>query len=125
MWPTLGSVRAIAHRTKRMPPPQHVLWADLMEPARTGSRVWLELRHGEVWPRVLESTEPDQVVWSTLWEQRPDDRIVLDLAPVGQETALGFTILSPREVEDEVTLKRLQYRLNQLLYAQLRYTYGQ
>ncbi len=108
-----------------MPPPQHVLWADLMEPARTGSRVWLELRPGEVRPRVLESSEPELVVWSTLWEDRPEDQIRLDLRPWRDETSLGFTLLSPEQIEDEVARRGLAYRINQLLYAELRYTYGQ
>jgi hypothetical protein len=47
------------------------------------------------------------------------------LAAIGSETSLKFTLLTPDEPPDESTTIRLRHRLNHLLFADLRYSYGQ
>jgi hypothetical protein len=48
-----------------------------------------------------------------------------DLAAIGSETSLTFTLLTPDDPPDQSTTGHLRYRLNHLLFADLRYSYGQ
>ncbi|QIG43070.1 SRPBCC domain-containing protein [Nocardioides anomalus] len=113
------------HRTRRLPAPPHAVWSDLVEPARTGPRVWLALLADEVAPRVVESERPTRVVWSSLWPSRPDDRVVLELAPHGGGTALTFTLLAAGEPPEQSRTGHLRKRVNELLYRDLQLSYGQ
>ncbi|MEV7045674.1 hypothetical protein [Amycolatopsis sp. NPDC051061] len=80
----------------------------------------------EVDPRVLAAEKPSQVVWSSLWPSRPDDQVhfVLTASRDGG-TLLRFTLLTPDEAPDQSKTGHLRRRLNQLLFADLRYSYGQ
>lgn len=113
----------LARRRIRLPPPPRVLWADLVAPRRTGSRVWLELDTGEQWPEVLESAEDERVVWSSLWTARPDDRVELLIEPDGGDSALTFVWLAAEPLPGHASPFR--YRLTVLFAAELRYSYGQ
>lgn len=112
----------LARRSHRLPPPPRVLWADLAVPRRVGARVWLVLGDGERWPATLESVEGRRVVWSSLWEDRADDRIVLDIRPDGDGSLLELTWLAAPPLPGHASPYR--YRLNQLLAQELRYSYG-
>jgi hypothetical protein len=80
----------------------------------------------EVEPAVLAATEPHRVVWSSLWPSRPNDQIHCELTAVrGGETLLKFTLLTPDEAPDQSKTGHLRRRLNQLLFADLRFSYGQ
>ncbi|AJR18441.1 hypothetical protein GUY44_06025 [Pimelobacter simplex] len=59
---------------------------------------------------MLSSVEGRQVLWSSLWPARPDDRIELTVIP---------------DPPGPATVGHLRRRLNELLYADLRYSYGQ
>ncbi len=74
---------------------------------------------------MLEADAPTRVVWSSLWPSRPNDRVVLELSALGQETALRFTLLTPDDPPDESRTGHLRRRLNHLLFADLRFSYGQ
>ncbi|MBK8445568.1 MAG: hypothetical protein IPL41_02295 [Micropruina sp.] len=115
----------IASRAQKLPAPPAVVWGSLVNPERAASRPWLNLAPDEVAPRVLYPDEPHQVVWSSLWPARPNDEVHFDLAPVGVETSLRFSLLTPDELPDQSTTGHLRYRLNHLLFADLRYSYGQ
>jgi uncharacterized protein YndB with AHSA1/START domain len=115
----------LAARTRTLPPPPHVLWAALVAPLASGGRSWFELREDEVEPAILEAREPGQVVWSTLWPDRPDDRIELRLLADREGSRLTFTWLSPGPTPDGATLGRRRRRLNELFWADLRYSFGQ
>ena len=111
-----------ARRTRRLPAPPHVVFDDLAAPARTGPRVWLDLG-ASTWPRVLESERPHRLVWSSLWSDRPEDRVELELAEHGSETALTYTLWAAGEVPADAEDRRR--RVSVLLWADLRETYGQ
>lgn len=96
-----------------------------MNPAKTGSRVWLDLLEDEVPPRVVESDAPHRVVWSSLWPSRPGGHVVLELADAGSETALTFTLLADGDMPDESKTGHIRRRINHLLFADLRFSYGQ
>ncbi|MFD0884065.1 hypothetical protein ACFQ08_05785 [Streptosporangium algeriense] len=112
-------------RERTQPPPPRIVWESLVNPQRTGPRKWLELLPDEIGPRVLRSVEPELVVWSSLWPNRPGDEIRFDLRPVGAGTSLRWTLLTPGEPPPHEVVSHMRYRLNFLINAQLRYTYGQ
>jgi hypothetical protein len=119
-------VRELGSRERSQPPPPHVLWESLVAPAQAGSRVWLKIRSGERRPRVVESREHDLVVWSSIWVSRPRDRIRFDIAPDGGSgSLLRWTWLTRDAEPDEEELSRLRHRMNELINAELRYSFGQ
>ncbi|GAA1160729.1 hypothetical protein [Nocardioides aquiterrae] len=110
-------------RAKRLPAPPHVVWDDLVARKRVGVRAWLALRSDEVVPEVLEAARPRRVVWSSLWPARPDDWVELTLTARGTETLLGFRLLTPGDPPDDDLTRRIRYRVNRLLYDDLRRSY--
>ncbi|UGT67630.1 hypothetical protein LTT66_31205 [Nocardia gipuzkoensis] len=116
----------IGSRAGTLPAPPRVVWESLAEPRRPGARPWLELLSDEVEPRVLDAERPNRLIWSSLWPSRPDDQVHFELTAVrGGETSLRFILLTPGEAPDPSKAGHLRRRLNQLLFADLRYSYGQ
>lgn len=115
----------IGSRAQKLPAPPSVVWGSLVQPEREGSRAWLSLVDDEVAPRILYAEEPHRVAWSSLWPSRPNDEVHFDLEAIGGETSLKFSLLTPDEPPDQSTTGHLRYRLNHLLFADLRYSYGQ
>jgi hypothetical protein len=114
----------IGSRARNLPAPPRVVWLSLVDPHRAGTRPWLELLADEVEPRVLAAVEPERVVWSSLWPSRPDDEVHFELAPETGGTSLRFTLVTPHEMPDASKTGHLRKRLSHLLYADLRYSYG-
>jgi hypothetical protein len=114
-------------RTRSLPAPPPVVWDDLVARKSRGTRAWVRLRDGEVRPEVVESVRPTLLVWSSLWATRPDDLVRLTLAPQGRfGTALRFVLLAGGgDTPDEVLTRHLRQRVNELLYRDLRESYGQ
>lgn len=118
-------MQEIGSRARKLPAPPRAVWHSLTEPRRPGARPWLNLLPDEVDPRVLDAEAPSRVVWSSLWPSRPRDEVHLELAAVGTETLLRFTLLTPDDLPDQSKTGHLRRRLNQLLFADLRFSYGQ
>jgi hypothetical protein len=97
----------------------------LTKPHEPGARSWLELRADETEPKIIEASEPTFVVWTSLWPSRPDDVIRFDLRPSGGGTALRWTLSTPGAIPDAPEVGRLRHRMNFLINAQLRFSYGQ
>jgi hypothetical protein len=113
-------------RTRYLPAPPHVVWEDLVARKSVGARAWLVLHPGEVQPELIESEPPSLVVWSSLWPVRPNDLVRMTLAPRARsETALRFVLLAAGEAPDEVLTRYIRRRVNELLYGELRESYGQ
>ncbi|MFE9576684.1 hypothetical protein ACFYO1_09905 [Nocardia sp. NPDC006044] len=113
-------------RSRRLPAPPHIVWESLTRPRRPQSRPWLILLSDEVEPTVLAAENPHRVVWSSLWPTRPDDQIHFHLTSTDSaETLLNFTLLTPAEPPDQSKTGHLRRRLNHLLFANLRFSYGQ
>ena len=112
-------------REKPLPAPAHVVWESLHEPQRPSARAWLHLGRGEVEPRVIEAEEPHVVVWSSLWADRPEDVIRLDVRPDRQGSLLRFTWSSPDLLVEAEDLGWHRHRLNKLFFSDLRSSYGQ
>jgi hypothetical protein len=76
-------------------------------------------------PRVVQTIKPILVIWSSIWPDTPDQVIRFDLANESSGTLLTWTWLSPTHLDDPATLGHRRYRLNRLIWADLRYSYGQ
>ncbi len=94
-------------------------------PAEPTARPWLNLLDDEVQPRVVFSKKPDEIIWSSLSPSRPNDTVHLTLTTVGSETLLRFALLTPDDLPDSSKTGHLRRRLNYLLFADLRFSYGQ
>ena len=117
----------VGARRRNQPAPPHVLFEALTQPDRDPARPWLLLLDDERRPEVLEAVEPDRVVWSSLWHRRPDARIRFELprARDGQGTDLRWVLLVDEPPPDASLGGHLRRRINQLINAELRYTFGQ
>lgn len=120
-----GEVLEIGSRRRRLPAPAVVVWESLVDFHRPGARPWLVLLSDEVEPEVLKAEKPSLVVWSSLWPSRPRDQVHFELRDVDGETSLRFDLLTPDEPPTESKARDLRKRLSRLLFADLRYSYGQ
>ncbi|QQS00370.1 MAG: hypothetical protein IPK37_16115 [Austwickia sp.] len=119
-------MRLIADRTRPLPAPPPVVWADLAEPRAEGTRAWLRLLPDEVPPRVLSSYAPRTLVWSSLWIRHPALVVRLDCRPDGPATRLRVCIEAPDDLAlSDAAVGHVRHRINHLLFADLRATYGQ
>ncbi|PPK92133.1 hypothetical protein CLV92_117101 [Kineococcus xinjiangensis] len=117
----------VGSRRKRQPAPPRIVFEALTHPDRDSARPWLDLLDDEQRPHLLVADEPHLVVWSSLWPRRPDAQVRFDLPPdgSGQGTELRWTLLVDGEMPDASLLGHMCRRLNQLINANLRYTFGQ
>jgi hypothetical protein len=87
----------------------------------------LTLQPDEEPPTILEARRPDYVVWSSLWPSRPDARLQFDLPldSVGQGTDLCWTLMVEEPEPDGPMVGHMRKRVNELINANLRYSFGQ
>jgi hypothetical protein len=114
-------------RRRNQPAPPIALFQALTEPHRDPQRLWLILLDDETEPTVIESHQPDYVIWSSLWTKRPDARLRFDL-PVdaaGEGTNLSWTLTVDDPMPDAPLLGHMRKRVNELINANLRYSFGQ
>lgn len=114
-------------RVRSQPAPPHAIFEALTEPDRDPARPWLDLRDDEQPPQLVEVDQPRLVIWSSLWASRPDARVRFDMAAErgGEGTDLCWTLLVHAPPPDAALLEHMRKRLNQLINANLRYTFGQ
>ncbi|MEN4464259.1 hypothetical protein ABFV47_25155 [Mycolicibacterium fortuitum] len=117
----------IGSRKRNLPAPPHVVFKDLTVSNRSPARPWLHLLDDEVVPAVLESREPGYVVWSSLWPRRVDARITFELPQGGPGggTDLRWTLTVEEPAPDKNLTSHMHKRINTLIHANLRHTYGQ
>jgi hypothetical protein len=116
----------VGARRRDQPAPPHVVYEALTEPNRDPARPWLLLLDDERRPDVVETVEPDLVVWSSLWDRRPDARIRFELTRdrEGHGTDLRWVLLVEEPSPDASLLGHMRRRINELVNANLRYTFG-
>lgn len=84
------------------------------------------MRDDEQRPSIVESVEPDRVVWSSIWTWRPDALIRFDIEGGEQSSAhLRWTLLVDEPAPAGDTVVRMRKRLNELINTNLRSTFGQ
>lgn len=117
----------VGRRKRNQPAPPNVIYEALVNPNRDPARQWLKLAVDEQPPRVLESSKPDLVVWSSLWPSRPDAviRFELPMNIEDQGTDLTWTLLVDEPEPEPPLIGHLRKRLNVLINADLRYSFGQ
>lgn len=115
----------IGARRRNQPAPPHILFEDLTHPHRNPARPWLHLVDDEVEPTVLEARHPDHLIWSSLWASRPDARVHFALPPKEGGTDLRWTLYVDDPSQDPALTGHMRKRLNVLINANLRFTYGQ
>jgi hypothetical protein len=114
----------IGTRAKSQPAPDWVVYESLTQPTRPGGRPWLELLHDEHVPEILESEAHTRVVWGSIWDRRPDARVRFDLEGGDGGTRLRWTLLVDGPDPGPALTGHLCKRLNQLVNAELRYSFG-
>lgn len=115
----------LGDRSQPLPAPPHVVFYSLAEPERPSARPWLNLVADETAPTVLMAEAPHHVQWSSLWLSRPNDVVDLTITPKDGGSILRFILSTPDEVPDASKLGHLRKRLNRLLFADLRCSFGQ
>ncbi|MGY1812905.1 hypothetical protein [Blastococcus sp. SYSU D00820] len=117
----------VGARRRNQPAPPHVVFEALTQPDRDPARPWLALLPDEIPPEVLVAEEPHLVVWSSLWPRRPDARIRFELAWDGGHagTDLRWVVEMAERAPDASLTGHVRRRLNVLVNAQLRATFGQ
>jgi hypothetical protein len=111
-------------RRRNQPPPPTVVFEALTQPHRDPTRPWLKLQKHEVEPRIIETVEHSLVVWSSIWTKRPDALIRFELEGAGS-TDLRWTLFVDEPMPDDVLVGHFRKRLNVLINANLRFTFGQ
>ena len=98
----------------------------LSQPDRDPNRPWLDLLDDEQHPQVLRARAPSMLVWSTLFIKRSDATVTFDL-PLRADggTDLQWTIHVDEPAPDDALTGHMRKRLNQLINANLRHTFGQ
>ncbi|MBE7195596.1 MAG: hypothetical protein INR66_24355 [Gordonia polyisoprenivorans] len=114
----------IGDRAKTQPPPPPIVFDALVDPDRDPTRPWLELLPDEQRPRILES-EPARIVgWSSLFTRRPDAVIRFELLAANSGTRLRWMLFVEEPPPDQSLTGHMCKRINQLINANLRYTFG-
>ena len=117
----------VGSRRRHQPAPPHAVYEALTQPDRDPARPWLRLLDDERRPSVVEAAAPDLVVWSSLWDRRPDARIRFELPREreGSGTDLRWALMVEEPPPDASLLGHMRRRINELINAELRYSFGQ
>lgn len=117
----------LGRRRRHQPAPPHVVFEALAQPETGTGRRWLELRVDETAPRIVEVDHPHLLVWSSLWPERPEALIRFDLPwdAARQGTDLTWTLLMQEPEPEAPALGYFRKRLNEMINADLRYSFGQ
>jgi hypothetical protein len=119
-------VHEAGSRQRSQPAPPHVVFEALANPDRDPARPWLLLLNDEQSPQLIDAEKPNFIVWSSLWEKLPAAQVRFDLASDDASgTRLRWTLLVAEPLLDASLLGHLRKRLNELINANLRYTFGQ
>lgn len=111
----------IASRRRKQAPPRWVVFEALTQLDRKFRVDWLSLGDGEVRPKILQSVEPELVVWSSIWPWRPDAKIRFDIGGgAGSETDLRWTLFVDEPAPDDETVVAMRKRLNVMINSRLR-----
>ncbi|WP_432504641.1 hypothetical protein [Kineococcus arenarius] len=112
-------MRAAGRSTLHAPPP-HVLFDALAHPGQDPNRPWLLLHPDEQQPDVIAAEEPTSLTWSSLWPELPTARIRFGLSDDPRGGRLTWTLLLHEPLSSAAEVRRLRYRIDQLVNGNLR-----
>jgi hypothetical protein len=116
----------IGSRKRNQPAPPRVVFEALGEPDGDPYRPWLKLLDDEQRPNVVRSQAPSILVSSSLWTKRPDAVVEFALAPSADGgTALRWTLYVEEPIPADPFVGHMRKRLNELINANLRFTFGE
>jgi hypothetical protein len=115
----------IGSRARTQAPPPHIVYESLAQPDHDPVRPWLRLLDDEHPPAIISVEPPVLITWGSLWTRRPDAVIRFDLLPDRSGTSLRWTLLVEEPLPDDALVGHMRKRLNELINADLRYSYGQ
>jgi hypothetical protein len=122
----LDLVIEIGRRARSQPAPPEIVFEALADPDRDPARPWLTLLEDEHRPRVVEAVSPSLIVWSSIWVKRPDALLRFDLPrSTDGGTQLLWTLHADEPLPDAGAIGHMRQRVNELINANLRYTFGQ
>lgn len=116
-------METLGTRAKSQPAPARILFEAITEPNRDPARQWLVLLDNETLPRILESDQPGLVTWSSIWRDRPQAQVRFDIEDVSSGCVLRWTLFDVDDPGPEL-VRRMCKRLNQLINAELRFSFG-
>jgi hypothetical protein len=108
---------------RNQPAPPYIVFEALTEPNRDPSRHWLELLDDEQSPGISEVNS--KVIWSSLWLKRPDAVIEFELVGASGGTDLRWRLYLDEPLPPDALLGHLRKRVNELINANLRFSFGQ
>ncbi|MFN8076752.1 MAG: hypothetical protein U0Q15_15225 [Kineosporiaceae bacterium] len=115
----------IGARTLRLPAPPRVVHADLAAPATDGPRAWWRPLDDERLPTVIDAVAPSSLAWTGMWLRRPDAAVRFELAAEDSGTRLAWRLLVEEPEPEAGLVGHLRLRVNRVLNADLRFSYGQ
>lgn len=116
----------IGSRKRAQPAPPWVVFEALTQPDSDPYRPWLKLLADEQHPRIVRSEPASAVVWSSIWTKRRDAVVEFELTPSPDGgTTLRWTLHVDDPIPPEPLVRHMRSRLNQLINADLRFTFGQ
>lgn len=118
-------METLGTRAKSQPAPTWVVYEALCEPNRDPTRQWLVLLDDEMSPSIVMSQEPNVVIWSSIWQKRPAAQVRYDIeGGEGSGCSLRWTLLDADD-PGPALVGHMRRRLNELINAELRYSFGQ
>ena len=119
----MGRARCDSSGTATAGPPKYVFEA-LTQPHRDPHRHWLQLLDDEVEPKIVEPSEYDVVVWSSIWRMHPHACVRFELESAGGGGTQLRWILMDEEDPGPAPVGHMRERIQQLINAELRFTFG-
>ena len=113
-------MREIVSHSRTQAPPPHVIWDTLNDPSAADRRQWLVLLEDEMSPVILEADRPGLVIWSSLWPDRPRDRIRFVITDDGAGSRVTWVLETADEPPDEATAKTRRARIDFLINEEMR-----
>jgi hypothetical protein len=116
----------IGSRRRNQPAPPFAVFEALTQPHRDPTRPRMVLLDDEQEPRIVNAIEPERVIWSSLWIRYPEATMQIDLPPCPDGgTDLRWTLFVQPPAPSISIIGHMRKRLNTLISANLRYTFGQ
>lgn len=73
---------------------------------------------------MVDSERAKSVTWSSLWPNRPLDRIRFDIEPDGQGSRLTWSLEVNEPEPDTDNFEQMRHRLNYLINGEMRLSFG-